>query len=371
MSDDRLLATFLDLVRIDSPSGREAQVAGYCAAALRECGFDVCFDAADTQTGSDTGNLIAVLAPTREGSGVVLSAHMDCVQPCEGVEPVVEGDTIRSAGSTVLGADDKAGVATILECCRRLAESGRGHAGVRVVLTVQEEVGLRGAKALRPADVEGDLAVVLDADGAVGGIVTAAPTHVTFVATFHGQAAHAGVEPEKGVSAVRMAARAIAAMPLGRLDEETTANVGTVEGGTATNVIPAEARLTGECRSLDAVRCEGVRRAMDTTMRQAAEAEGGRVAIAWTKEYSGFRFSDTDEPVRLATAACRRAGVEPRTFSTGGGSDGNILAELGTPTLVLSMGVSSVHGTEETASVSELGRLAAVVDAIIDLAADA
>lgn len=370
MSDGRLLETFLELVRIDSPSGREGALAARCAEILAECGFEVRFDDTASATRSDTGNLIAWLPGSSPGRAVVLAAHMDCVQPCEGVVPVVDNGLVRSNGATVLGADDKAGVAVLLETARRLASGGKAHAGVRIVLTVQEEVGLKGAKALAARDVAGDVAIVLDADGPVGGIVTAAPTHHTFAAVFEGRAAHAGVEPERGVSALGMAARAVTAMRLGRLDEQTTANVGTIEGGTATNVVPASVRMAGECRSLDASRAEQVCREMDTVMRQAADAGGGDVQIAWTREYRGFAFEEDDPVVVLAKEACRRVGVEPRTFPTGGGSDGNVLTALGVPTLVLSCGMSAVHGTEESIPVSELERLADVIGAILDLAVE-
>lgn len=371
MSEERLLTTFLDLVRIDSPTGREAGVAMYCRTVLEECGFDVHEDGSAAATGSDTGNLVCTLPGTVSGRCVVLSSHMDCVQPCEGVRPVVEDGVVRSAGDTVLGADCKAGLAAILESCRRLSETGRPHADIRVVLTVAEETGLRGAKALAAADVAGDLALVPDADGEVGGIAIASPTHYTFVAQFTGKAAHAGVEPERGSSAVLMAARAVSAMRLGRLDEETTANVGTIEGGTATNVIAERVRMTGECRSIDRSKVEEVRAAMTEVMEQAAAALGGRVDVAWTREYESFRFAEDDPVVELAREACRRAGVEPNTFATGGGSDGNVLAALGVPTLVLASGMGSVHGTSEHIPVAELERLAALVGAVLDLAAEA
>lgn len=357
----RLVETFLDLVRIDSPSGDEAEVARYCADVFAGLGFEVRFDDSARHTGSNTGNLIAVLPPNAPGRTLVLSAHMDCVQPCRGVVPVLADGRITSAGETVLGADDKAGIAVILETVRRLIESGESHGELRVVLTVSEETGLTGAKALDPADVQGDLCLVLDADGEPGGIVTSAPTHYTFVATFHGTAAHAGVAPELGRSALVMASRGIAALKLGRLDERTTANIGTVEGGTATNVIPARATVTGECRSLDAERVEQVRQIMDTTLRQAAHAGGGTVDVAWTREYDGFCFDADDPAVDLVSDSCREAGVEPTTFPTGGGSDGNVFTALGVPTLVLACGMKDVHSTNESIRLTDLETLADIV----------
>lgn len=362
---DRLLATFLDLVRIDSPTGHEGAVAAYVARALEEAGCEVRIDDTGEQTGSESGNVIARLPGAVPGRVVALAAHMDCVQPCEGVEPVVAGGVVRSGGDTVLGADDKAGLAAIIEAVRRLGESGVPHAEVRVLATVSEETGLKGAKALRAEDCQADVCLVLDADGPVGGIVTAAPTHYTFSAEFTGRAAHAGVQPEKGVSAIEMAAAAICRMTLGRLDEQTTANVGTIAGGSATNIVAPSCTVTGECRSLDPERVEQVREQMEAAMADAAASAGGTVEVAWRLEYRGFRVSDDSDVLALVEEACRRVGVEPRRFSTGGGSDGNVIAAHGVPTLVLSCGMTDVHSSDESIEVAELGRLADVIEAVV------
>jgi len=356
MPEQRLLNTFLDLVRIDSPSGQEADVAAYCSAALTDLGFEVEFDDSAGATGSNVGNLIA----TRRGMpgrALVLSAHMDCVDPCTGVEPVVHAGVVSSAGDTVLGGDDKAGIAVILEALRRLEERDIATADMRVILTVCEEVGLQGAKALDQTLVGGDLCIVLDAEGEPGGVVVAAPTHYTFKATFSGKAAHAGVAPEQGRSAVVMAGRAIAAMSLGRLDDKTTANIGTIHGGTATNVVAGEASVTGECRSLDRTRIEELRAEMDAAMREAADSGGGHVDIAWTKEYEGFTFAEDDPLLALVEDAMRAVGLRPRRFKTGGGSDGSVLAAAGVPTLVLSSGLCDVHSVDETVAVADMESL--------------
>ncbi len=371
MSDDRLLATFLELVRIDSPTGHEAAVADYVATALRAAGMDVTFDVSQPATGSESGNLIAVLDGTASGRTLLLSAHMDTVEPGSGVEPVVADGVVRSAGETVLGADDKAGIAAIIESLRRLADSGRPHARVRVVVTVGEEQGLLGAKHLPAEATEGDIALVLDADGEPGGIVTAAPTHHTFTATFLGRSAHAGVEPEKGISAIVMASRAIASMELGRLDAETTANIGSIGGGRATNVVAETAIVTGECRSLDPERATAVRDAMDHAMHTAANDAGGSVSVTWRKEYDGFRFADDDPALIFVRDACVAAGLTPRTFATGGGSDGNIFASHGTPTFVLSSGMRDVHSTGEWIAVADLVSLARLLDAALARAVEA
>lgn len=363
MSDARLLETFLELVRIYSPSGREAEVAERCAAMLADAGCSVRFDESAATTGSNVGNLIAELPGTAPGV-LALSAHFDVVEPSEGVEPVIRDGLILSAGDTVLGSDDRAGLATAIEAVRRLAADPAPRPTIRVLFTVQEEVGLVGAKALDAADAACDLCLVLDADGTPGGIVVGAPWHHTFTAVFTGRAAHAGVSPEQGISAVRIAADAVTRMELARLDETTTANIGSIKGGAATNVVPARCDLTGECRSLVAERAEVVRSAMDAAMRGAAEAAGGSVDVVWKLEYEGFLYPDEDPRVALVADACRDVGLEPRTFRTGGGSDANVLSGLGVTTLALSCGMTGVHGTSEQIAVEDLNSLTRLIVAV-------
>jgi tripeptide aminopeptidase len=358
------LELFLDLVRTDSPTFEEAGVASLCARELEEIGFSVRFDDSAAATGSDTGNLIAELVGD-EAHTVVLCAHMDCVEPCRGVRPKLEDGFVSSQGDTVLGADDKAGIAAAITAARRVAAESGPMPTVRMLFTVQEEIGLRGAKALDPAASIGDLCLVLDAEGPVGTMISAAPTHYTFAATFMGRAAHAGVSPEDGVSAIVMATDAIGAMQLGRLDEDTTANIGTIEGGSATNVVPPVVTLTGECRSQVRSRVEGVKARMEDAMRHAAESHGGSVAIEWTLEYESYSLQPDEPVVVLISEACRDIGLEPRFKKTGGGSDANVFAARGVPTAALSCGMMSVHSREERMAVADLEALTDLVSAII------
>lgn len=366
----RILDTFIDLVRISSPTGRERRVAEYAAAALSEAGCSVRYDDTMGVTGADVGNLIARLPGTSAGPVLAFSAHMDCVQPCENVLPVVEDGVVRASSDTVLGGDDKVGVAAIIEAVRRLAASDEPHPEILVLLTVSEEQGLIGAKALSARDAEADFCLVLDADGPVGGIVTSAPTHYTFTAMFRGKAAHAGVEPEKGLSAIAMASEAITRMTLGRLDEHTTANIGVISGGNATNVVAPSCMVTGECRSLDAARVEEVRESMQAAMDAAVAEAGGTVEVNWKLEYRGFEVPADAEAVRLVEEACEALGLASRRFATGGGSDGNVLSALGLPTLVLSSGMSKVHSTEEELEVVQLERLADLLVTVARRAAE-
>jgi tripeptide aminopeptidase len=372
VAGDRLVATFCELVRIDSVSGEEAAVARRCADALQALGFTVVFDDAGPGAGSEIGNLFATLPGTVPGAlRLILSAHMDTVEPGRGIEPVVgEDGVIRPAGDTVLGADDKAGIAAILEACTRVVESGAPRGDIQVLLTVCEETGLRGAKAMDRSLLDGDLAIVLDAAGEPGGIVSAAPTHSTFRAEFHGVAAHAGVEPEAGRSALVAAARAVAAMRLGRIDERSTANVGVIEGGSATNVVAPEALVTGECRSRDAATHDALQAEMDAALKAAAAETGVTVDVAWTCEYRGYTVDPDGAPYLLVAAAAADAGLTPRPHPTGGGADSNILAAEGIPVIALSSAMRGPHSREEHLVVSELHELTDLVIAIIGRAAE-
>jgi tripeptide aminopeptidase len=374
MSDEsmpRVLTTFLEAVRIDSPSGEEAAFGKWCAERLREAGCEVRFDDSAARSGSDSGNLIAELPGGAAGKVIVLSAHLDTVQPGRGIVPVVSDGRVRSSGDTVLGSDDKAGIAAILEALRRVQEGGLLTAPVRVLLTTGEELGLQGAKEIAAEDCSGDLCLVLDAHDPVGGIVGAAPTQFTFKAVFSGVAAHAGVEPEKGRSALVMAANAVSAMRLGRLDDSTTANIGEIRGGGPTNVVTASCVMRGECRSIDPDTAEAVRCEMDEAMRTAARNGGGSVDVDWTLEYAGFRFPEDDPAMGLLAEACRDAGLVPRVFDTGGGSDANVLNAKGLPSLVLSCGMTDVHSTSESIAVADLEAMADLLVAVLLRAASA
>jgi len=358
--NERLLATFLELVQIDSPSGEEASCAAYCAEQLAAAGCDVRFDDSAGKTGSNTGNLIAEL-PGDGPAVLILSAHLDTVEPGRGVVPRIEDGYVLSEGETILGADDKAGLAASIECVRRLAERGSDRPTVRCVFTVQEEVGLRGAKHVHADALKCDLCLVLDAEGPVGGVIVGAPTHYTFDALFEGRAAHAGVAPEQGISAIAIAADAISHMQIGRLDDETTANVGSIQGGNATNVITPKVVITGECRSLNRARVEQVREAMEKAMEDAAARAGGSADVVWTCEYEGFGIPQESGVVRAMEAACSDTGLKASLRTTGGGSDANIFAGMGVPTLALSCGMLHVHGVDERIAIHDLEALVELI----------
>ncbi|MDY2624991.1 MAG: M20/M25/M40 family metallo-hydrolase [Coriobacteriales bacterium] len=354
MNEDRLLSTFLDLVRIGCPSLHEAPVAAYCRRELEAAGCTVVEDDTREQTGSDTGNLIATLPGTLPGK-VFFDAHMDSVEPCTGVNPQIRDGVIWSDGTTVLGGDDKVGVASIIELMRSLAECDEPHPTVVGILTVGEEIGLLGSRAVSADLFEGgEPCFVLDDSEHPGTVTLAAPTHYVFTATFTGKAAHAGVCPEAGISAIQMAADAIAHMPLGRLDQRTCANVGTISGGTADNVVAAQAVITGECRSLEPLSVMGVKDRIQQACDQAAAARGGSVEVAWTKEYDGYDIPEDHPAVQVLRDAAASCGFAFNTLISLGGSDANVLGSKGCVPLVLGTGMTDFHTTTEHLAVGDL-----------------
>ena len=392
MNPDRVLDSFLEMAAIESPSGHEAPKAADCAAILAAMGVTVTFDASAAETGSDTGNLIAHLPGTVPGR-IGFSAHLDTVKPCAGIEAVIEqrhicddvtcrmAEVVCSAGETILSADDKAGITAIFEGLRSVLESGAPRPDITVLLTTCEEQSLLGAGALAEdalawpenlpaatpeAERDGCFPLfVLDADGAPGTIIMGAPYHWTLRARIEGRAAHAGVEPEEGVSAIQIAAAAVAAMPLGRIDECTTANVGRIEGGVAVNIVPAVVTLMGECRSLYEDRVLAQRDAMTRALEEAAARFGGQVEVAWELDYPAVMHEPGDAIVAHLEAAAATCGLESRHATSGGGADANILGTKGADAITLGIGMTNFHSVDEYIEVADLQNMARYVEAII------
>jgi tripeptide aminopeptidase len=366
---ERLRDLFLDLVRIDSLSRREGAIAERLARELTALGARVEFDDAGTAVGGEVGNLIAHVPGTAPGEPLLLCAHMDTVEPGAGVVPIVEGDVIRSDGRTVLGGDDKSGVAIILECLRACRDARVAHPPVEVVFTICEEQGLLGARHLDLGRVRARRGLVFDSD-AVGFVFTRAPGSTAIDVVVHGRAAHAGMAPERGVSAIRVAADAIAGMRLGRIDDETTANVGTIAGGRAINIVPDEVRLRGEARSHDPARLEAqlahMRACFDAA---AARHPGSSVEVRLEPMYHPMRVDDDASIMRLLRAAAEQAGRTLEAAGMGGGCDANVLNQRGLEVVNLGTGMREIHTTGEWLKVSDMVAAAEVTLAAITLAA--
>jgi tripeptide aminopeptidase len=349
---DRLVRHFLELVRIDSPSFDEQELARRLEADLNRLGLAVTNDRSGP---NGTGNVVAVW-PGRGGLPIALSAHLDTVEPGRGVTPRIVDGVIRSDGRTILGADCKAGLAIIVEALHQVMERGLPHGHIELLLTYGEERGHAGAKTLRLDDLQARLAVVLDGTGPPGTIIAAAPSYDSVKAVFRGRAAHAGLEPEKGRSAIVAAADAVRRMPLGRLDEETTANIGLIRGGTARNVVPDRAELEGEARSRDNAKLARLTATLRAAMEAAAHEGSVQVDVTVVREYSAYRLDERHPGVALALQTARKLGLPSQLAAMGGGSDANTFNERGLASVVLGIGMQQPHTLEEHIAVNDLVR---------------
>jgi tripeptide aminopeptidase len=362
---ERLYARFMELCAIDSEPTRERLLADRLKELLVELGCNVTEDDAAEKIGGNAGNLIARLEGTGPGEPLLFSCHMDRVVPGVGVKPRIEGGFIVSDGTTVLGADDAAGLAAVLEGVTTLRECNIPHPPLEIVLTVAEELALVGSRHLATDRLTARCGFVLDASGPVGEIVIQAPEQVKIHAVFHGRSAHAGFAPEQGVSAIQTAAVAISRMKLLRIDEETTANIGSIYAAGPTNIVSDRCELESEARSLDPAKLRAQVVQMTEAMEGAAKEYGASVEIHVVPCYPAYRMSEDAEPAQRAAGAARRIGVPVVFKSTGGGSDANTFNNRGIPSVVLSCGYEKVHTTEERIALDQLVLLAEWVMAII------
>jgi tripeptide aminopeptidase len=358
-----VLPLFLELAAIPSPSGEEAPVAERVAAFLRDLGLNVEED--------EAGNLFARLEPTKPNGGapLFLCAHLDTVPPTAGIEPVVHEDGyVRNAAGTILGADNKASVAVMLEAARLVLAERRPHAGLELLFTVREETGLLGAFAFDHTRFQAQRGFVYDSSGPVGNVVRSSPWGRTIDVVFKGRAAHAGLAPEEGRSAIVAAARAIVDLRLGRIDEETTANVGRISGGTARNVIPERCELAVEARSRDQAKLADLVQELVDCFSFAASVSECEVETTISETYPGYRFGPDEPLFQLACQAIERAGCSPQAVDTGGGADANVFNARGLTCINLANGMTDVHTPDERIAVADLERMVGVTLELVELA---
>lgn len=367
VNKQRLVEEFLELVQIDSETKYEREIADVLKAKFEALGLHVIEDDTTAQTGHGAGNLICTLPATKEGvDPIYFTSHMDTVVPGKGVKPSIQDGYIVTDGTTILGADDKAGLAAMFEAIRMLKEKQIPHGLIQFIITVGEESGLVGAKALDPSLIQAKFGYALDSDGKVGQIIVTAPTQAKLKVTVHGKTAHAGVAPERGVSAITIAAKAIAQMPLGRIDEETTANIGRFEGGTQTNIVCDRVDILAEARSLVPEKMEAQVAKMKEAFERVAEEMGGRADVHVEVMYPGFKFGDGDYVVEIAKRAAEKIGRPHELLRSGGGSDANVIAGFGIPTVNLAIGYEDIHTTNERMPIEELVKTTEMVIAIIE-----
>ncbi|PID03518.1 hypothetical protein CSV67_02430 [Sporosarcina sp. P2] len=367
MNTQRLLQEFLELVKIDSETKNERNIADILTKKLQELGFDVTEDDTAEKTGHGAGNLIANLPSTvADADPIFFTCHMDTVVPGRSIQPIVKEDGyIYSDGTTILGADDKAGIAALLEMAKVIQESDKPHGPIQFIITAGEESGLVGAKAMNPDHLQAKYGFAIDSDGEVGGIVTAAPYQSKLWTTIYGKTAHAGVAPEKGISAITLAAKSISGMKLGRIDEETTANIGRFEGGKATNIVCEEAFILSEVRSINPDKMKKQIDLMVEKFATTSKSLGGKAETTTELMYPGFSIGDDEEVVQVAMKSIRNVGREPKIMTSGGGSDGNVFNGMGVPTVTLSVGYEEIHTKNERMPVKELEKLTELVLEIV------
>lgn len=356
INQERLVRTFLDLVQINSPSKHERGVADYLKPKLEELDFKVKEDDAGSKIGGDTGNLIATKAGKSEnGLRLFFSAHMDTVEPTEGIELIMTEDgIIKTNGKTILGADCKAGIASVLEAVRCAVEQEIPFKGIQILFSISEEIGLLGAREMDLTDIKADVGYVFDTEKPVAGVVVSAPSHQNLLVRVIGKAAHAGIHPEAGVSAIVAASKAIAKMKLGRIDHETTANIGVISGGMARNIVPDEVVIRAEARSRNEDKLAAQVDHMVKTFQEAAHEMGADVEIGVKKEYTTYRWTPDDVPVKLAIKAGEAIGITPELVEGGGGSDANIFNEKGIPAVVIGVGYEGAHSKGEHITITDL-----------------
>ncbi|MDA0147458.1 M20/M25/M40 family metallo-hydrolase [Vibrio sp. LaRot3] len=349
---DRLIEHFCQLIKIDSESLYEKEIADTLSEQLGLMGFTV-HKLPVPEHISNGYNVYARLEGKIEDS-VVLSCHMDTVTPGKGIEPIIEDGIIRSKGNTILGGDDKSGIAAIMEAVRCIQAENLNHKTIELAFTVHEEGGLHGSENFDMSYITSDKAVVLDTGGPIGTIVNSAPGQQKIVATIKGRPAHAGLAPEEGISAIQVAADAITQMKLLRIDEETTANIGIVQGGNATNIVMPELKIVAEARSLNCDKLTAQVDHMINTFQTVAEKHGAEVEIESTRAYDAFVIPEDHPHIEQVKASFSAIGAEPFTKSTGGGSDANNFYKKGLTTVNVSTGMSKVHTTEEFIAVEDM-----------------
>lgn len=367
----RLRDRFEELVKIDSPSREEGVLCGWLKRYFSDLGYEVIEDKTQVETGSDSGNIIVRIPGVRDVPPLFFNAHMDTVEPGRGIRPIFRDGVFSTDGSTILGSDDKAAIAVLIEAVNLLKEHQIAHGPVELLFTVCEEIGLLGAKAFDPAFLKARMGYALDStDPDV--LITKAPAAIRFHLKVVGKAAHAGIRPEEGINAIRVAAKALSTVPMGRIDDETTANIGVIRGGNATNIVPDEVEMDGEVRSHSPKRLREVEDEIIGCFHRVASEfrKGGNDGLPIVQaevrdDYPAMSIPDDHQLVKAAMDAARALGRDIRTGKTGGGSDANIFNGKGLSTVVMGIGMQKVHSTEEFIRLDDMAETCRLVFEII------
>ncbi len=365
ISKQRLLQTFLELVRIDAPAKAERPVADYLKKRLKN--YHIREDGAGRAIGGNCGNLVVEI-PGDGRRSVLLSAHMDTVKPTMGIKTRVLHGIISTDGKTILGADDRAGIAILLELVEHLRVARVSHPPLELVFTVAEEIGLQGAKQIKPAQLKSRLGYVLDCSLDVGMAVNRCVTHQRMVMDVQGRSAHAGVDPEHGINAISIAAKALSRIRTGKISPNSTLNIGTIAGGHAFNIVPDHARVELEMRSFSDAELAGMTRGVKKAFVQAAREAGGKVVIRAWMDFQRFTVSERAPVAHFFLQGAKNAGLKGLLCAYRGGSDGNVFNKMGISCLVLGLGYKGPHTHQEQIAISNMigstRLLAGVLDAV-------
>jgi len=367
VNEKRLIESFMELVKIDSVSREEKEVADFLVKKLKDLGLEVTVDQAGEKVKSNSGNIIARLkGSVKKATPIMFSAHMDTVVPGKKIKPICEGEKIVSSGETILGADNKAAIAALLEALQIIKENNILCGDIEIVFSICEEIGLEGAKNLDISSLNAQMGFVLDAEGQVGKIITTAPSQNSLQIIIYGKSAHAGSNPEEGINAIQVAGFALSRIKLGRIDEETTANIGIISGGKATNIVPDKVTLKGEVRSRNEEKLEKHTERLKKITEDTAQEFKAKAEVKINREYSCYNLSSDDQVLKISMKAAKDMGLQPELCPSGGGSDANVFNKKGFPSVVLAIGMEKVHTVDEYILVKNLKNAAEYVLSIIN-----
>lgn len=354
VNKERLVESFVELVKIDGKSGNEKEVALFLEKKLKELGLTVRIDNADETFEGNSGNVIGYLeGRNKDKEPILLSAHMDTVEATTNINVIIEDGIIKTDGKTILGADDRAGIACILETLLLIKENNLDHPPIYVVFSVAEEIGMWGAKNISPEEVKAKYGFIFDSSAKAGKVITEAPTSARLDIIIKGKSAHAAVAPEKGINAIKIAGNAISRLTPGRF-EAGTFNIGTINGGKATNIVPDCVEISAECRSFDDAILHKKVDEIKNIFQEETDKFSGELEFSYSEKYNCFKLEESNKTVQLAFEAIRETGVEPESISFTGGSDANIYSNLGIPTVNIGTGYVGAHTHNEHISIDEL-----------------
>lgn len=355
VNEARLVQLFKELCLIDAPAKKEREVADYVINVLKGMGLEVWEDKAGEAVGGNSGNVIALFKGTKPGAPrIFLSAHLDTVEPTAGLKIIEENGRLSSDGTTILGADDKGGMAPAIEAIRVIQESGEEHGDVALLFSICEEIGLLGADNVDLNELNLDFGFVLDTGPPVGSFVTRTATHDMLNVKFIGKPAHAGKHPEDGINAIQVAADAVGRMKIGRIGPETTSNFGIIKGGTAVNVVCPSVTLYGEARSTNVAELDAQIAHMKEACQAAADAWGAKVEFDYERHYDAYLVDADSKVVKVAQAAAAKLGMSGDLRTTLGGSDANIYNAKGVPSIVVATGMEEIHTHSEFITIADL-----------------